>query len=83
MMKQRPFVGQTQVSQERWDQIFGRKNVAKDKDGISIGGGSSQTQVTETPQGIGFSGKWGSMLLPWNWIIWGVTSVVSLFKKKA
>jgi len=59
------------------------ENEAKKDAALTVGGGSSQTTITEGAQGVGFGGKWGQIVLPWNWVIWGVQAIWGLFKKKA
>jgi hypothetical protein len=49
---------------------------------VTVGGGTSQTQVMEDADGFTFRGGWGNILVPWDLIVWAVKGVVGLLTPK-
>ena len=49
---------------------------------VTVGGGSSQTEISTDSSGLKFRGGWGNILIPWDVLVWGVKGIVWLFKRK-
>lgn len=49
---------------------------------VTIGGGSSETNVSTDEGGLKFRGGWGNVLIPWDVLIWAGKGILGLFKKK-
>lgn len=49
---------------------------------VTVGGGTSQTQISEDAGGFTFRGGWGNIMIPWDLVVWGVKGIIGLFRKK-
>ena len=49
---------------------------------VTIGGGSSETNVSTQSGGLEFRGGWGNILIPYDVLVWGIKGFIGLFRKK-
>jgi hypothetical protein len=62
-------------------QKIARRKFVSDKD-VTIGGGSSETNVSTQSGGLEFRGGWGNILIPYDVLVWGIKGFIGLFRKK-